>query len=320
MNDHHHPSHANVPVVPLQSVTLLLGSPFSGSSLLGQSLNDIAGIAYAGELDRLHAFGFALHRASDHYNSGCSICRTHQNYDCPVFQLPASAVPHSDAFAIEDYVSVLARFGVPHVVDGSKNVDWLWHLKGRGLLDALPTRVILTTRSVWGFVASQRREGLSDPYQAAEGWRNIYRHALRSISSLMVPSLLLRHEMFVDDQDKWLSRAAWFVADTPHNLYEPKPLHAIGGNTSAHLIRPEFDRSGHLDMISEQFRPRARDKIAYFGGSEAPRANAVQRWAHDLTPDEAYNVLALPGVLETMLDLGYDPLRMLDEYKALRAA
>lgn len=304
----------------LQSVTLLLGSPFSGSSLLGQSLNDIAGIAYAGELDRLHRFNFALHREAQHHRSLCDICKTHEPYDCPIWPLPHEPLAADDAFPVHDYLEVLARFGAPFVVDGSKNIAWLWHLHGKGLLELVPTRAILTTRSVWGFVASQRRSGNPDPYRAAEGWRNTYRHALRSISKLMLPCLTVRHEDFLEDQDKWLSRAAWFVSDRPHNLFEPKPLHAVGGNTSAHLIRPEFDRDAQLRRVQGADRERDEAKIAYFGAGHAPRGNPMQRWVRDIDPAEANAILSLPGVMDTMLDLGYDPLRILDEYNALRAA
>lgn len=307
-------------LAPPQSVTLMLGSPFSGSSLLGQSLNDIAGIAYAGEIDNMHRFGFPLHRASNHYRSRCAICITHDPYDCPVYPLQPEPLGDPATITIGDYAEVLARFGEPHVVDGSKNVDWLWYLQQRGLLDVLPTRVLLVTRSVWAFAASQARAGNSNVYQAAEGWRNIYRHALRTISALSVPSLPLRHEDFVADTDKWLSRAAWFVSGQPHNVFVPKPLHCVGGNPSAYSIRGEFDQAGHLRVVPEHERPVSLEKFAYFGSEAAPRAQALERWARVIDREQAYNILGLPGVMDTMLDLGYDPLRILDAYNALRAA
>lgn len=317
MHDQHH-AHANDPV-PLQAVTLLLGSPFSGSSLLGQSLNDIAGIAYAGEIDNMHRFGLPLHRASNHYRSRCEICITHDPYDCPVYPREPQPLGDPAAITVNDYIEVLSRFGVPFVVDGSKNVDWLWYLHDRGLLDVLPTRTILVTRSVWAFAASQLRAGNTDIYQSAEGWRNIYRHALRSISMLAVPNLVVRHETFVADSDKWLSRAAWFVSDRPHNVYEPKPLHCVGGNPSAYAIREEFDQQGHLRVMPDHERPVSAEKIAFFGGSESPHAQPVARWAPRIDPQQARNILAIPGVMDTMLDLGYDPLHILDEHAALLA-
>ncbi|HSR66094.1 MAG TPA: hypothetical protein VLM17_10905 [Xanthomonadaceae bacterium] len=306
--------------MPLQSVTLLLGSPFSGSSLLGQSLNDVAGIAYAGEIDNMHAFGFDMHRASNHYRSRCVICETHERYDCPIYPPGPYLLRDPGSVPIEDYLEVLSRFGAPFVVDGSKNVDWLWYLHQRGLLDALPTRAILVARSVWAFVASQLRTGTANPYQAAEGWRNIYRHALRTISLLAVPNLVVRHEAFVADSDKWLSRAAWFVSDRPHNLFEPKPLHCVGGNPSAYAIRSEFDRQGHLHVQrDDDDRSLSLEKFAFFGG-DAPRNQAIARWAARIDRDQARAILAIPGVMDTMLDLGYDPLRILEEHAALLAA
>ena len=316
MNDHVHEHTA----LPLQSVTLLLGSPFSGSSLLGQSLNDIAGIAYAGELDRMHRFGFPLHRASDHFVSRCEICTSQEDYACTVFPPEHEPLAEPNDVALADYLEVLSRFGTPFVVDGSKNVDWLWYLQGKGLIERVPTKVILVARSVWAFAASQMRTGNGNIYQAAEGWRNIYRHALRSISALGVPMLLVRHETFVADSDKWLSRAAWFVSDTPHNLYEPKPLHCLGGNVSAFAIRREFDQQGYLRAIPESDRVISRKKFDYYGKDTAPRNQPVARWANSINRDQARAILAIPGVMETMLDLGYDPLHILDEHAALLAA
>lgn len=306
--------------VPVQSVTLLLGSPFSGSSLLGQSLNDIAGIAYAGELDRLHRFGFPMHLASNHHRSHCEICTSHEGYSCPAFPLEHGPLADPADFDIDGYAEVLSRFSVPHVVDGSKNVDWLWYLHGRGLLDVLPTRVILVSRSVWAFAASQVRTGNGNICQAAEGWRNIYRHALRSLSALSVPVLPIRHEAFVGEADKWLSRAAWFVSGQPHNVFEPKALHCIGGNVSAFSIREEFDQQGYLRAIPEDERTVSRRKFEYFGSGTGVRTDSMARWAKAISREDARSILALPGVMETMLDLGYDPLRMLDEHAQCRAA
>jgi hypothetical protein len=61
------------------------------------------------------------------------------------------------------------------------------------------------------------------------------------------------------------------------------------------------------------------EKFAFFSG-DAPRNQAVSRWAHKIDPQQARNILAIPGVMETMLDLGYDPLHILDEHAALHSA
>jgi len=128
----------------------------------------------------------------------------------------------------------------------------------------------------------------------------------------------MRHEAVVADSDKWLSRAAWFVSDRPHNVYEPKALHCVGGNPSAYSIREEFDKQGHLRVVPEHERPVSLEKFAFFGG-EAPRNQATARWATKIDRQQARNILAIPGVMETMLDLGYDPLHILEEHAALLA-
>ena len=304
----------------LQSATLMLGSAYSGSSLIGQTLNDIIGIAYAGELETMHRFGFPLYAdRPERYRSHCSICVTHESYDCPVFVDRSGAVGDPAAVQIGDYIEVLARFNAPHVVDGSKNVDWLWYLVSKGLMQAIPTRVLLVTRSVWAYAASHKRSVGHTALHAAQGWRNIYRHALRTTASLGLPMLVVRHEDFVANLDATLSRAAWFINGQPHNLMDTRPLHTLGGNSSAHAMRPEYDREGEIRHLGEREAAVAREKFAYFGATAQPRADTLRRWAFDITPQEAHAILAMPEVLDTMLDLGYDPLRMLDEYKVVRA-
>ncbi|MGN6512748.1 MAG: hypothetical protein ACTHKZ_04140 [Lysobacteraceae bacterium] len=313
MHDHDAP--------PLQSLTLMLGSAYSGSSLVGQTLNDIVGIAYAGELETMHRFGFPAYAdRPERYRSHCSICVTHAEYDCPVFTERKEPIGDAASVEIGRYLEVLHRFNAPHVIDGSKNTDWLWYLVAKGLLQAIPTRVLLVTRSVWAYAASHKRSVGHTAQHAAQGWRNIYRHALRSTASLGIPMLVVRHEDFVGNLDAVLSRAAWFINGQPHNVLDAKALHTIGGNTSAHAVRPEFDRAGELRHLGEREAAVAREKFAYFGGSQEPRQDALRRWAFEISPQEAHGILAMPEVLDTMLDLGYDPLRMLDEYKAMRVA
>lgn len=303
----------------LKGVTLVLGSPFSGSTLIGQSLNDIVGIAYAGELDRMHRLGFGMHVASRHHESRCEICSSHEGVSCPVFGgEDGSVVADGDAVGLDAYLEILSRFRQPYVVDGSKNVDWLWHLQHKGLLHVLPTNVILTIRPVWAFAISQQRSCGGSLYAAAEGWRNIYRHALRSIAKLGIPCLTIRHEEFVADVDQWLSRAAWFVTGTAHNVHDPKPMHCIGGNVSAYAIRGDFDKQGHLKSIPEGTQAIARRKFEVFGGEGGPRADTLSRWAPAISHEDACALLSIPGVMDAMLDLGYDPLFMLDEHAAWR--
>lgn len=100
----------------LRGVTLVLGSPFSGSTLLGQSLNDIVGIAYAGELDRMHWLGFGMHIESRHHESRCDICTSHEGVTCPVFgDEDESVVADGGAVGLDVYLEVLSRFGQPYV-------------------------------------------------------------------------------------------------------------------------------------------------------------------------------------------------------------
>ena len=108
------------------------------------------------------------------------------------------------------------------------------------------------------------------------------------------------------------------MSGQPHNLHAPKPLHCVGGNPGAYALRPEFDPQRHLLVVSEQERSESSEKFAFFGGRV--QADTTRRWAGRIDLRQAKNILAIPGVMDTMLDLGYDPLRILDEHAAQLAA
>jgi len=108
------------------------------------------------------------------------------------------------------------------------------------------------------------------------------------------------------------------VSDRPHNVFAPKPLHCVGGNPSAYSIRGEFDQQGHLRAVPDHEKTRSAEQFAFFGGNEA-RTQPIARWATKIDRQQARNILAIPGVMETMLDLGYDPLHILEEHAALLA-
>src|SRR5216683_4080057 len=105
---------------PLRQAAFLIGTYFSGSTLLGNCLNAHPSIFFAGEIDRLEAF----RRDPDWAHArerGCRLCSTEGEYDCPAWPRAFldALTPLDD---ISRYRAVLDRTQAPILLDGSKRL------------------------------------------------------------------------------------------------------------------------------------------------------------------------------------------------------
>src|SRR6266849_437960 len=128
----------------------LIGTYFSGSTLLGNCLNAHPSIFFAGEIDRLEAF----RRDPDWAHArerGCRLCSTEGEYDCPAWPRAFldALTPLDD---ISRYRAVLDRTQAPILLDGSKRLDWLRSLHDAGLTSGVS--VIICTRNPFAFANS----------------------------------------------------------------------------------------------------------------------------------------------------------------------
>jgi hypothetical protein len=300
----------------------LLGTAFSGSTLLGNALNAIPGVVYAGEVSRLPRFGIGAPETT------CILCLA-RHQTCPVWN-EASLQSIQDATP-GGYVDELGRLtGAQVVVDGSKDVRWFW-------ASAVPSgraRVIHIVRSPFGFVDTARRVNGYHDFQAAAIWRDTAVDVTRSVNQARVPALVVRYEDLALDPEPVLRDVCRFVDvdfDEGALHFWDTPVHAIGGNPGAYAWYPEVVewygaimaalRAGDttLKMAPDATRdycrrnpprPEQVEAITFqetlvrysqrkFGGW------ADDKWRAGLPRGEMANVMRTPSVFDTASLVGY---------------
>lgn len=217
----------------------IVGTSYCGSTLLGNALNALPGVAYVGEVSRLPAFGVGEAEAT------CWLCLA-RGRDCPVWsqdtigtlgQVGASAALRELA----------RRTGSPTIVDGSKDVRWLW----ASAADNPDARVIHLIRSPFGFVDTCRQVHQYPAWAAANIWRDTVADAMRSINRLSVPAMLVRYEDLALEPEPVLTKVAAFLNvgfDTAALRFWETPVHAIGGNPGGYAWYPGFVE-WHRDLV-----------------------------------------------------------------------
>ena len=105
----------------------ILGTPFSGSTLLGNALNQIPSFFNIGEINRLPTFWQFKHleeKEPDIYTDVCMPCSITGKH-CPIWtrefimelgQLPISLIVHD---------VIANRVNKPIIIDNSKDPNWL---------------------------------------------------------------------------------------------------------------------------------------------------------------------------------------------------
>ena len=125
-----------------KTICFIVGSLFSGSTLLGNSLNGSPDVIFLGETDRLRYFR-RYENCPDYYVDR-SILSENTHISCEFWDRTLLTkikwLPTSDAF-----VEIIERTGTPIVLDGSKNIDWLMYLYPN-LIEKFNLIAIVTSR------------------------------------------------------------------------------------------------------------------------------------------------------------------------------
>jgi hypothetical protein len=302
------PTGNTVSTAPRQ-VAFLVGTYFSGSTLLGNCLNAHPSIFFAGEIDRLEAF----RREPDWTHkreSGCRLCATQAEHDCPAW--PSDFLekirPLDD---ISAYRAVIQRTEASILLDGSKRIDWLNGLYDSGLKSNV--KAIICTRTPFSFAKScdggaQRLP----PMAAAASWRDFYLHTLRSLAGRGIPSLVVRYEDFAFNPEPSVRRICEFlnIPFDPITLtYWQVPSHAVGGNGGAYMRDANFKPSA-LDKNEEW-------KLNYF--SNKPFGGWIEdKWIYGLTDESVRQIMSVPMLNDVASLFGYDLTWFLTERTRIR--
>lgn len=297
----------------------LVGTPFSGSTYLTAILNGHPDVLAIGELERLPRFKRYEHllaQEPDIYDNECLLCRTFGR-ECPIWNqttLDAISRQHN-VFEIHRYLAgrAEAAFGKPVrvVVDSSKTPDWLRYAArtvsgadvGFRTVKDEDACAIIMTKSVFGFSESMIRRNAMLPILAGQSWCDVTTDALRVISSLSVPSMVIRYETLRADTELLIRRLCRFLglSADPDIIREMCSLkatehHSIGGNTFAY-------RRIIGDLSGVELRKSWEGLRNEYNRTDTPVA---RRWLETLSKDEIALIASTRGVHDLSQELGYD--------------
>jgi hypothetical protein len=309
----------------------MIGTAFSGTTLLGNALNALPGVSYVGEIARLPAFNAGV------AESTCWLCLS-AGTPCPVWS-PEGIAEVQSADAPGTHAALRRLTGSDVIVDGSKEVRWLWqsatHVPG--------PKILHTVRSPFAVIDTiQRVEGYT--IDVASGiWRDTVADTLRAINSASLPSMVIRYEELAMDPVRMLPAVCLFIGadyDPSALRFWEHPVHAIGGNPGAYAWYPGFadwhakleaslldgtvDRMQISDSLREFLRtngpPRPEfAKESDFAGTVRSYAERKfggfvdRKWRKRLTAGEISHIMRTPGLADLASLVGYDLLRMLDD-------
>jgi hypothetical protein len=280
----------------------IIGTPFCGSTLIGNCLNAHPSVFFGGEIDRLDTVPIYHSSAPLAHDDGCRVCRTHHDYDCPVWTREFLATLRGESI-VDQYRAILRHAEAPILLDGSKNIEWLNLLHDQGL--DVGKSVILTGRTPFAYALSALGAGTDTVISAAVTWRDYYLHVMRSLSGRGIPNMVVRYEDFAFNPAKHGERLCAFLGidfEPAMMTYWETPSHSIGGNSGAYIRYRSFKTdtpNGTALDVAEAWKP------SYFGGR--PFGGWVEdRWIYELSDLQIAQIMAVPLLNEVASLLGYD--------------
>ncbi|MBF2048253.1 MAG: sulfotransferase [Elainella sp. C42_A2020_010] len=289
-----------------KTICFIVGSLFSGSTLLGNSLNGSPEVIFLGETDRLRYFR-RYENCPDYYVDQ-SILSENNHMPCE-FWNRAFLTKLKWLSTAEAFLEIIERTGTSIVLDGSKNIDWLIDLYP-SLIEKYNVVAIVSARNPFAFCSSYRKLNQVSAWAAAEVWRNVYSHTLRCLSSYSIPNILIRYEDFALDPERFLQQKLTRFLGIPFHpqmmQYWQVPNYALGGNTGAYLQFQQFQHA-KLDP-SEQWKPEYYHNKP-FGGWVS------ERWLDVLDEDQIAEIASLDGVMATAFNLGYNLTALIRQHR-----
>lgn len=211
----------------LQSI-VLLGTAYSGSTVLGMALNSPKNSAtYVGELSR--APGMFEKYQLDRTVGTCSLCQVNSE-NCKIYndQLFKKLEQKNPS---EAHRYLIRHLKTSTIIDTSKHPAWL-----RLLAEETPThkiRVLITVKNPKNYIQSCLDRGIDSAWQAANAWRDTYFDAIRTLNRLGIPYYVVRNEDFVLASTDMLNKLESFFGFEYKIQPQTKNVHAIGGNPAA---------------------------------------------------------------------------------------
>jgi hypothetical protein len=304
-----------VPVADIHGLTgpldlFVVGSPYSGSTLLANALNGHAAIANAGEVSACFPdFPFGVQTPF------CPLCGAAAR-ECPVwtpdFIRQVRESGPSSALAL-----FRERVSSPVVVDSSKFPDWLalaWDPA-----NTVPTGVVVISRNPFAYHASNRRRTGASAWTSVQEWVHCYQSAIDWLDEHRVRRHLMTYESAAREPRGALQgvmTAFGLPWDEGMLRFWEKPMHALNGNAGAYMWYPGFARRAEFERPEDVGAADAYVERPFGGWTD-------DKWHGACTDAEIDSLLTgVPGQVLRRLcgDFGYDLDKLIDLARCRTAA
>ncbi len=253
---------------------MIIGSPYSGSTLLANALNGHRLIANAGELSACFP-QFELGVQTPF----CPLCAA-KGQPCPVWS--PDFIEHVRQAGPTRARALFRRaVGRPVIIDSSKFPEWLdvsW--KPSALVRTI---VVVISRNPFAYHVSNRRRVEAAPGTSVGQWARCYAGALSWVKKHGTDCHLIRYEDFAADPEHILARLMDYAGlpwDPTMLRFWERPMHALNGNAGAYMWYPEFARNAEFERPEDASVARGYVARAFGGWSDEKWMGALQ--SHEL--------------------------------------
>lgn len=274
----------------------IIGTAFSGSTLVQFMAGRFGKVLVAGEIDRIRAFNMHPHLAGNPvtYRDSCEYCRA-KDVECPVWT-PALFDELGAMGPGPRIYETLARVSRRRVVvDASKTPWWFLNVARHPDFAEWKGRVLALhcVRHPFAFAVSMSNRTGASLEQCVLDWVIINRDAVAVIQGTegFIPTVTVLHNAVLNNPRGLLDALSCWGDLGPE--LENRTHHFLGGNAAAYQFQ---------DPV-EQSRPVTDDTVAYFSKVDAA-ADDDGRWRSKIDHGMRWRLAGLPGVREMCGQLG----------------
>lgn len=251
-------------------LVFVLGVPFSGTTALGNFINNIHPGVYLGELERTPPFIAGYTGPTNLLE--CLHCGASEHPDECEWWGSAALEALERKRDIEIFRGLFERAQSSVIVEGSKSPNFLQSVAPTVMAE-FDVRAVITTRNPILTMASyiKANEDVGNhvaPWFAANFWRDTYSHALSLVNSIQIPSLVYATEKLrnTDPREFWdtTRELRGFVgigdetdapqsAEAVQQLFEP--THQFCGNP---LVQRKITNSRRKEIVAERYTELAQ--------------------------------------------------------------
>lgn len=284
-----------------KKIVFIVGTSFSGSTLLGASLVGDQKISFLSEVDRFALFN---RHEPNYMLHSCTVCEMSGDQEnCPVFGTKRTEAISQHTTILNKYIELISPLNC-NTIDSSKNVDWVNHLFDNKINEFFDICVLVSVRNPIAYSYSESGAISSKYWEGVIAWRETYHHVLRSLIHRRIPFIICPYEMlFIQDAVENINKGLSVL--TNHEIHidlsQGAIEHALGGNLSAYIAhQPGIDRSWR--------NAKCFDEGDSWKIDENPMKKGIitesTRWL-DMNKTDAYSLLDIPGVLDLAGLFGY---------------